>query len=319
MTSEYPKAYACIDQDREVRRRSSSGGVFFRLAEAVIRDGGTVFAAETAADGRVVHGSFASMEETEPFLGSKYVQSDMGGCFRQAKERLEEGKPVLFVGTPCQMAGLAAYLNKPYDNLLTADFICHGVPSPKVWQAYLGEAGGGKAVRRVSFRDKRTGWERYSLAIEWEDGSTQCGDIEEDPYLLGFRSNLFLRPSCHRCRFKEFSHCTDLTLGDFWMVQKLYPALYDNQGTSLVLVHSEKGARVLRRISEGMTVQETSAESAAAYNTMLTESAPPHPHRDRFFAQYPANGFSATVKKLTKPSLKRRARLKLKKLLGQEK
>ena len=152
------QAYAAINKDEDVRMRSSSGGMFHALAKWTIEQGGVVFGARFNDQWEVVHDYTETIEGIEPFMRSKYVQSRIGDTFKQAKQFLEAGRWVLYSGTPCQIGGLKAYLKKEYEKLLGVDLICHGVPSPGVWRAYLKEAIKGDTLLGFNFRDKKNGW-----------------------------------------------------------------------------------------------------------------------------------------------------------------
>lgn len=282
-----PEAYACIYPDEAVRAESSSGGFFTLLAGHVLERGGAVFGAAFDDAFGVAHRWAETLEAARAFRGSKYVQSRIGGAYRQAERFLQAGRQVLFTGTPCQIGGLNAYLAKPYDNLLAADIVCHGVPSPLVWKRYLAEIAQGKAIRRVNFRDKRAGWRRFSLVVEFTDGSSYSNAFRDDLYVQGFLRDLYLRPSCYGCRYKTAARRSDFTIADFWGVNKTLPQIDDNRGTSLVLVQSEKGRAVFAALQSSLQLARADLTAALRYNRSATASAEPQPHRQAFFAALP--------------------------------
>lgn len=260
------KVYAAINKDEEVRKQSSSGGIFTALAEQVIKQGGVVFGARFDERWQVKHDYTETMEGLAAFRGSKYVQSQIGNSYQEAERFLKAGRKVLFSGTPCQIAGLRNYLRKEYDNLLTVDFICHGVPSPMVWRRYLKEEVARQCDRKnsvsahpiheedvlvegISFRDKTMGWKKYSFALTLSttNGSgdkiqfCSCSPMTKNEYLRGFMSNVYLRPSCYSCAFKCLKSKSDITLGDFWNIRLYNKHLDDNQGLSLMLLNNSKG------------------------------------------------------------------------------
>lgn len=269
--------YAAKNADGQIRLHSSSGGIFTLLAEYVIKEGGVVFGARFNKDWEVVHDYAESREGLAAFRGSKYVQSRMGDCFRQAKQFLQEGRKVLFSGTPCQIAGLKNSLRKDYDNLLTVDVICHGVPVPLVWRKYLAEIvarqGDGKnsvllhpkspaqksigdVISRIDFRDKELGWKKYSFALTLSK-ATAAGEkntvllshiFSEDAFMKAFLSNISLRPSCYACPAKSGKSGSDITLGDFWGVERVLPEFDDDKGVSVVLGFTEKGKQLLEAV-----------------------------------------------------------------------
>lgn len=175
------KVFAAKNSNEKIRSESSSGGVFTILAESVLEEGGVVFGAKFSEHWGVVHDYTETKEGLAAFRGSKYVQSCIGDCFIKAKSFLVQGRKVLFSGTPCQISGLKRFLGKEYGNLLAVDFICHGVPSPKVWRMYLEETITRECARNsvpscsahdrnvlvkgISFRDKRIGWKKYGFAL----------------------------------------------------------------------------------------------------------------------------------------------------------
>ena len=260
------KVYAAINKDEEVRKQSSSGGIFTALAEQVIKQGGVVFGARFDERWQVKHDYTETMEGLAAFRGSKYVQSRIGNTYQEAEQFLKVGRKVLFSGTPCQIAGLRNYLRKEYDNLLAIDFICHGVPSPMVWRRYLKEEVARQCDRKnsvlshpiheedvlvegISFRDKTMGWKKYSFALTLSttNGSgdkiqfCSCSPMTKNEYLRGFMSNVYLRPSCYSCAFKCLKSKSDITLGDFWNIRLYNKHLDDNQGLSLMLLNNSRG------------------------------------------------------------------------------
>lgn len=260
------KVYAAINKDEEVRKQSSSGGIFTALAEQVIKQGGVVFGARFDEQWQVKHDYAETMEGLAAFRGSKYVQSRIENTYQEAERFLKARRKVLFSGTPCQIAGLQNYLRKEYDNLLTVDFICHGVPSPMVWRRYLKEEVARQCDRKnsvlshpiheedvlvegISFRDKTMGWKKYSFALTLSttNGSGEkiqfcsCSPMTKNEYLRGFMSNVYLRPSCYSCAFKKQKSGSDITLADFWNIGLYNKQLDDNHGLSLMLLNNSKG------------------------------------------------------------------------------
>lgn len=217
---------------------SSSGGVFPALARKVIDKGGVVFGAVLNPDMTVGHTEADTIEELERMRGSKYVQSDLYSVYEDARAYLDEGREVMFSGTPCQVSGLMKYLNRPYDNLLAVDFACHGVPSPGLWELYVKalEKKHGGRMTHVCFKDKSQSWRHYSFA-------TNFGRKEyiDDPYMALFVQDMTLRPSCHACPSSEGKSGSDITLSDLWSVDKVAPAMNDDRGVSGVYINTEKG------------------------------------------------------------------------------
>lgn len=298
-----PKAYAAINLDEKVRAQSSSGGVFSLLAEQTISKGGVVFgAAMSENQHKVCHIAVETLEGLAALRGSKYLQSEIGTTYLQAKETLQNGREVLFSGTPCQIEGLRSFLQKDYPNLLCADVICHGVPSPRTWNVYLSEierAVGQKATW-ITFRKKSPGWKHYSMHIQFPNGKVFSKDNRDSPYMRAFLQDVSIRPSCYACRFKKLNHVSDMTLADYWGVQNQYPDMDDDKGTSLVLVHSEKGQRRMDSLRGQLRLQEVPVAQALKPNPAMTQSAKPHKHRQEFFEHLGTMPFDKLVARYCK-------------------
>lgn len=261
-----PKAFAAFGTPED-RKCSSSGGIFSQLARDTLRKGGMVFGAAMAENQQYAeHIGIESLEDLGKLQGSKYLQSHMGQCFRQAKAALEQGRPVLFTGTPCQIEGLQNFLGRDYENLLTADVICHGVPSEKLWQRYLEfqQRRYGSRVTQVRFRDKRQGWKSFSMVLYFENGKQYAKKLYFDLFLQLFLQDLCLRPSCYACPSRKLHRRSDLTLGDFWGCDVVCPEMDDDTGLSLVLLHSEKGERAFGALAaKPVTINQALAANKA--------------------------------------------------------
>ena len=234
----------------EYRTDSTSGGVFPILAEKVISEEGLVYGAVMNADMTVGHTDASDMAGVEKMRGSKYVQSDLYSVFEEIKNELEEGRKVLFSGTPCQVAGLNAFLGKKYDGLTTVDFACHGVPSPGLWEKYveaLGMTQEGRA-EGVCFRDKSRSWMHYSFTYMLSSGRKISVPYMNDPYMALFAQDMTLRPSCYDCVSKGGRSGSDLTLADLWSVADSAPDFNDDKGVSLVLANTAKGKAMMDEI-----------------------------------------------------------------------
>lgn len=278
--------YAAISDDEPIRMQSSSGGLFTHIAEKVIEQGGVVFGARFDREWQVVIDYTETKEGLAAFRGSKYVQSITGTTYREVRDFLKQGRKVLYSGTPCQVSGLRHFLQKDYENLLTVDFACHGVPSPKVWGMYLDEVTGAArhAITDITFRSKRNGWKNYEFEMTYkeDDKIVEISFMHStNPYMRAFISDMILRPSCHDCKSKSGRSHSDITIGDFWGVGSSHPEMDDDKGTGLLLVNSEKGRRAIDFTS--LTVAPASIEEMVPYNGGLVGSSKPHRHRARFF------------------------------------
>ena len=293
-----PSAYAAQTIDESIRRESSSGGVFTEIATYILRQGGVVFGAAFNEDFSVGHICIETIAELEKLRGSKYVQSSIGTAYEEAKRQLKTGRLVLFTGTPCQIGGLYHFLGKNYDNLYTQDIICHGVPSPMVWQKYkeYRESVAYAKMRRAFFRDKHYGWKMYCVRYEFLNRTQYMKKTNDDAYMRSFARNLCLRPSCYHCAFKTPNRVSDITLADFWRIDKVCPELDDDGGTSLVILHSEKGNVLFGKIKDHIVCREVDFKEAIQYNSSMIKSAPMHRNRNAFMKEIGQNGFRRNAK-----------------------
>lgn len=232
------QAFAAINKDEAVRMRSSSGGIFHALAKWTIEQGGVVFGARFDDKWDVVHDYTETIEGIEPFMRSKYVQSRIGDSFKQAKQFLNLGRQVLFVGTPCQIGGLKSFLHKGYDNLLVVDLICHGVPSPWSWREYL-KSFSVNRITSINFKDKSIGWlpHQCQVTITTNNAIVQAKQMD-NPFFRCYRNGIIMRNSCYHCHFRDLHRISDITISDFWGVEEKCPDMFDNKGTSLILVQT---------------------------------------------------------------------------------
>lgn len=293
-------AYACYNIDEKIRLESSSGGVFTVLATEILKQAGIVFGAALDEDFKVKHICIEDVNDLNRLRTSKYVQSEINECYKLAKEYLDKGKIVLFTGTPCQLGGLDTYLGKNYDNLFMQDIICHGVPSPLVWEKY-------KEYRKeqdkdelldIKFRNKDNGWKKYFLKFQYK-GKEYKKNQDEDLYMQAFLRDACLRDSCYNCSFKEKNRKTDITLADFWGIDILKPEINDNKGLSLVIVNTEKGMMLFENIKDKLVVNEMGFEESIQYNKSMFKSVEKPKNRDKFFENLDKLSFDKLVKKYT--------------------
>ena len=295
-----PSACAFKSNDENLRRESSSGGAFTEIAKLVLREGGAVFGAAFDAEFDVKHILVETEQELARLRGSKYTQSEIGDCYRLAQELLKAGRRVLFSGTPCQISGLYAYLQKEYDNLITVDFICHGVPSPAVWRRYVAYRTaqvGGEKPTVVSFREKSGGWKNYRMYFSFENGKIYKKPHYDDDMMRAFLQDLCLRESCYSCAFRGEDRPSDITLADFWGIGAVIPNFDDDRGASLVLLNSEKGRVLFSSVSASGTVAEVDSSQALTQNPAYFRS-PAHPAaREAFMADVMQDDFAVAVKR----------------------
>ncbi len=305
------QAHAVWNSDEAERLKSSSGGFFSLLARHVLEQGGAVFGAVLDENMTARHVCARTEEELAPMRGSKYVQSDLGDSFRQVKELLDNGTPVLFSGVPCQVDGLKRYLGKSYDNLLTCDLVCHGVPSPAVFRAWLDglEAARGSRVTGVRFKDKSHGWSHPWLTVTFADGGVYTEDFNRTGYGRGFGMQLFLRPACALCKYTSTSRPADFTLADYWGLDpKLELPVERDKGVSMVLVNSARGQVVYDALAGQFGQTDRPLDEAVAGNPRLKSPLKANPKRGAFFAAFAALPFQEVEKRfLALPPLHYRA------------
>lgn len=275
--------YALRNKNREQRLESTSGGAFRLLAQKHLAGGGVVFGAAFDQAFHVVHRRADDPDTLRSLLGTKYVQSDAGDSFRAVKMLLEQKIPVLYCASPCMVHGLLTFLGELRQGLTTVDHICYGVPSPGFWDAYVAylEKQHGGRLQHFSFRDKRKPDSGHTLSYVINDHET-AGDMNHNPWCRIFFKNLSLRSSCFACRYCTVSRPSDITLGDFWGIEKSFPELDDGYGISLVIAHSGNGRRLLQEILPECDWAEVS--EAQAIQPRLQECAK-EPFLRRFFLQ----------------------------------
>lgn len=292
--------------DSGLRARSSSGGVFGVLAQAVLAQGGVVYGCAFADDCKSAHHVRVCEEgQLGALLRSKYVQSRIApDVYRKLEADLSGGLPVLWSGTPCQNAATSNLVKTrklPTDSLLMVDVMCHGVPSPKLWEAWFDHLSNkqGRPIVDVSFRSKATGWPTYSILYEYETNGNEARSISMHPnktdwYFLAFLRNASLRPSCLRCATKRRSG-SDITLGDFWGIDALRPSTNDGLGVSAVICNTQKGEEALKAIASKFEMGPSDYEAIAAYNPVLTQAVKAKPEYEGFL---PALAQGASIQKL---------------------
>lgn len=302
---------AAVNKNEGVRLKSSSGGIFYILAEKVIKEDGVVFGARFDENWQAVMDYAEDMKGVEAFMGSKYVQARVENAYKDAKRFLTEGRKVLFSGTPCQVAGLHKYIRKPYDNLLTVDFICHGTPSPKVWGMYLDEIiKEGKRVSGVEFRNKEKGWKNFSFNLRYNENDktiSMLSPFQQNHYMKAFLQDIILRPSCYDCKAKGCCSQSDVTIADFWGINTVFPDMDDDKGTGLVFVNTEKGKKALD--FNQMNIRETTYECVKPLNPACCSSPKVHPKRAEFFERLETENLIDLINECTKPTVKQYIRI----------
>lgn len=289
---ETPDSFAVWAED-SIRLKSSSGGMFSLLAEEIFKQNGVVCGAAYADDYRTVHHAWAeTREELSPLRGSKYVQSDTNMTYREAEKYLNSGRPVLYTGCPCQIAGLYRYLGRSYDHLYTADLVCHGSNSVTAYQSFIEEFSEGKEIERVDFHDKTFFPWSTPTVVFFKDGTVKKCAFNEGTWYKGFLEGIINRKNCYECRYARAERIADITLADCWQVSKIDPKLDDRQGTSLVLVNSEKGTSLFKSCKSSMKLcRKVPLDEVRKFNGQLNRPTPQHPSRKFFFEHLPKDGY----------------------------
>lgn len=305
-----PQVSACTDvltgyaKDETHLPASSSGAIFPVLAAEIIRRGGIVFGAAFDGDFNVVHTAAETLSELSALCSSKYVQSYITpDCYSRVKKTLSDGRWVYFSGMPCQVAALKSYLGRDYDTLITQDTACHSVPSPLVWEGYkeeLEKQHGGK-LTAFSFRNKANGWEAYHIRAAFDNGREFTQPAAESPYQRGFIKGLYSRSSCFVCKFKGIERCSDITLADYWGVKGIQPEAYNPQGTSLILLHSDKGRALLESCKDQLQLQPAAKDAFSFNPAVLTPIQKPARY-DEFWEGYGQTAFADLVSACCEPT-----------------
>ena len=306
------EVYAAKNPNDEIRLLSSSGGIFTPIAEKVISEGGVVFGVTFNEFWEVVHSWTEERDGISSFRGSKYVQSTIGDCFLEVESFLKKGRKVLFSGTPCQVSALLLFLRKPYPNLITLDFICHGTPSKGVFRHYLLSLFSKKGkkrksskflspaitskdfiaeltaseitIRSISFRDKTTGWYNSSFRVEYLSKKNEIKSFSDKKsrniFFKGFIGDLYIRPCCSNCPSKSLKSGSDITIGDFWGIETLYPEA-DNKGYSALTINTVKGAELVKQLT--LNKSKISFEILTTSNIVISQSIKHNSNRALFF------------------------------------
>lgn len=268
-----PTVYAVKHKDYDTRMKSRSGGIFTAVSDEIFKNGGVVYGCALNDEVEAIHIRASSSEERNKMRGSKYVQSNMGNCFNSVKEDLDNGLPVLFSGTSCQVGGLKSFLGRDYSNLFCMDLICRGVPSPLVWKKYIEYQENRNKAKCVGadFRNKIDfGWNSHIETLWFDNGKTVNSNI----YTNLFYKNALLRPSCFKCPYKSIMHPGDITIGDYWGIGKAAPELHDNKGVSLVLINNDKGNEMFNAVKPSVEFRKTLLEDSMQPALSAPESPP---------------------------------------------
>jgi len=308
-----PTFYGGWSLNETVVKASSSGGVFTELARYVLEQKGKVYGARWINKG-IEHWGIDSIADIGILQGSKYLQSKIGFTYRQIKNDITSGKKVLFVGTPCQVAGLNSYFR--HKNLITADLTCHGVPSYIVYKKYIELLD--HPIEWVNFRDKTTGWSNYSMSLHLKNNSVIKSQYNwKNPFYIGFLKDIYLNSCCYQCSFSCLPRTGDITLGDFWGV----PAHLSNhdRGTSVIIANNLKGYQLLQELisKKQVYLEEVNKEQATLSNPRLVKGQLRIPvEREKILSHLDQYGFKDIQEKyISLPSNKYILKFYLKKFI----
>jgi len=308
-----PRVYACWHKDEQVRKSSTSGGLFSAIAESVLSRNGIVFASQMQANLEVEYARIDAASQLLCVRGSKYTQSNTKNIFQQTERSLNEHRKVFFVGCPCQVAALYSFLKgKDTTNLFSADLICHGVASDAFFHEYIGwrEKQAKKKVISFSPRDKSRGWNNLTIKIGYEDGTYRLISSDRDPFMRAYYAGLVYRESCYHCVYSSLPRVADITLGDYFAVRddKSYLDQLEH-GVSMVLVNNKRGEKLFEDIEPFIQFKERTLAEALETNECLSTPVPLHKNRERFFlaqkhnmrtliSRYCPMGFRSLVSKI---------------------
>lgn len=310
----FQEFYAVKNKNQEIRSHSSSGGFFDSLVKKILEKEGSVFGVILNENLKVIHYGTNQKQEAEKFKTSKYVQSDTKNTYQEAKELLELGKLVLYSGTPCQIYGLKKYLKKDYENLITVDNICHGVPSPILFEEhkkYLEEKYH-KKIKTINFRYKMKRGTQ-NLKLEFLDGTSTIRTNAEDEYYRLFQSDYILRQSCYQCQFASTNRVADITMGDFWDFQNFLQDFDDGKGVSLILLNTKKGKELFEDLKENFEIKKARKQVVLQPNLERATSKPED--YCSFWRDYQKEGYQKVITKYPRFSLKVKIKKAIKKVL----
>lgn len=297
-------AYAAWHLNPTVRKSSASGGAAMVFYQSVIEQGGICFGTCFDEELNLRIQSATTLNEINKFRGSKYVQAYVGKSYREVKEELDLGKLVLYIGTPCQIAGLKNYLKKEYEKLIAVDLICHGVPSLTYLHEHIAEIEKKlhKKVDNVTFRGEYS----YELALFQDEQLIYRKHRYKDSYFTGFLNGLFCRPNCYDCPYACEERVSDITIGDFWGLGKEAPCSYGmGDGVSVILVNTDKGQDFLMQVRDKMFLEERPLTEAINGNDQLRHPGEKNDNYELFRELYLRDGFEQAAKKCTHDDMRK--------------
>jgi len=313
------RCYVGYAKDEDIRLKSSSGGIFTLLANYILDNNGIVIGAAFDKNNKLNHIAITNKNELDKLRGSKYLQSNLNDIFSFVKNNLKT-KKILFVGTPCQISGLKSYIKNDFNNLICIDIICHGTPSPKLFDKYVKELEkkNGKLLN-YNFRDNSTGWDSYSNSMTFKDKKISERNYDNN-YMKLFLANIALRESCYNCNFKLGNKYSDMTLGDFWGVNNYYPEMYNKKGVSCIIINTKLGQEIYNKIKNEIEYKNCKLEEIVNGNPSIKDSSKLPVKREDFFNEINNSDISNLVKKyVPKKSLLERTKQLIKRIINYNK
>lgn len=279
----FPVGYAAQSIDTEIRKKSTSGAVFYELGKYIVENGGYVCGAVFTKNYEVRHILTDSLSDLKTMRGSKYVQSKIGNIYIQIRELLKSGKTVLFCGCPCQVAALRRVVGREMSNLYTVDFVCHGIPSQSMFDSYREslERRYSGSVTNFEFRNKKSGWHNSAVQVKFNNGKVYSEPYTVDPYTKSFMSGTTMKSACYTCGFKEFKSGSDIMLGDFWGSELILADWDDNTGISATIVNTNKGQALLEKVK--LHKKRAQLGEIIRYNRNIVYATEANKNRSLFF------------------------------------
>lgn len=295
-TKEEPQVYMSYINDGKALKKSSSGGIAYELGKYILEQNGVVFGAVYNDNMEIVHDKIDSMENLYRIQGSKYAQSKIGTTYIEAQRCLKEGRKVLYTGTPCQIGGLYHFLGKDYDNLYTVDLICYGVASPEIFKEYVKwkETTTKGKIKDINFRNKIDRWGISITDIQYHDRKRLLKYSEADEWYQTFIAHVSTRESCHHCQYTNLQRMSDVTVGDYWGIEKFRPDLDTSVGLSKVLINTDKGVEIFNNIKADIWSEQMPVDTAIRDN--LKHPPKKSDKREKFIADYEKYGFYEAYK-----------------------
>ena len=291
------KIYAAKHKNDSIRMTSTSGGAFSAISGYIFKKNGVVYGAAFDDKMRVIHVRSVNIQSNERLKGSKYVQSDLNDVFVNVKNDLANNREVLFTGTPCQIAGLRSFLGKEYANLILVDVVCHGTPSPLIWEEHVNflKKKAELGIKNYYFRSKVLGWHKHTEMCVYENNKADYTLFGTQAFNLLFASDNIIRPACYVCKYANIKRTSDITIADFWGIEKCMQNFDDNKGVSLIIVNSQKGIDIFDEIKDEIEYRESNIQDCLQPQLQHPTFCPLG--RDSFWKDYKKYGYKGIIKK----------------------